>query len=146
MNEDFWLSVISRITPSEPAMLDDVLGVASGEHDTPGWANGLEPPHAPLSAKLWERDATRSHIGVRVMQPPADLVGSARRLAAIALERSVIPILISPLAMTGFERFGFRVERLPDADKDVQTVFEEDLCGLWNMAIVIDLADVESLG
>lgn len=146
MNDDIWLSVLSRITPSEPVDLDYILEETRADHQTSDWACELQAPHAPMSAKLWERDTSRSYIGIRVLQPPTDCVGLALRLAAIAVERNVIPILFTPLDQTGFERFGFRVERLPDATPDVQMDFEMELRRFWDMAIVLDLADVGMLG
>ena len=46
-------------------------------------------------------------------KPPADIRRTALRLAAAAVERGVVPIILSPLPRTGFEPYGFRVERLP---------------------------------
>ena len=47
---------------------------------------------------------------------------------------------------TGFERFGFRVERLPSGSAEQAGQAEQDLMRFWDMPIVIDLADVAHLG
>ena len=113
MTDERWFDVIARMTPDEPLDLDAVLFDVSASAD-PGEVAplGRAETMAP-SARLWERDEALSHIGIRVTQAHPDALELAFRLASAAAERGVVPIILSPLERTGFERFGFRVERLP---------------------------------
>jgi hypothetical protein len=146
MHEDFWLDVISRISASEPLDMDTaVLG------DEPVATNNLVGDAGVSctahSDKLWGReDVNASFLGVRVDERLADCTQAAFRLAAAALERGVTPIILTTLADSGFERFGFRVERIVGATPEDRAVIEEELKQFWNLAIVIDISDVAALG
>lgn len=147
MSEDLWLDILSRIAPSEPVDLDALLPDRAPRPD-PG---PVEPRGRvggfPVSARLWDRDPEQACIGIRVSEPPADLPRLALRLASAAAERGVVPIILSALPTTGFERFGFRVERLPEgASPDELTRAETEIQRFWDMPIVIDLKDVAHLG
>jgi hypothetical protein len=98
------------------------------------------------SARLWQRNETASYIGIRVDQAPQDVRRIALRLASAAAERGVVPIVLSALPRTGFEQYGFRVERLPDGPPEAVAAFEAELRKFWDMPIVISLSDVERLG
>lgn len=144
MNADEWLNVISRISHSQPLDLDAELfdrGLTSTKNIQP--ASHPTPP----SAKLWESgENPASYIGVRVTKRPADCTQAALRLAGAASERGVIPIILTTLPDSGFERFGFRVERLTgDSPQDYRQL-EEQLMRFWDMAIVIDVEQVVQLG
>ena len=67
------------------------------------------------------------------------------RLAAVALERGVTPIILSALDMSGFERFGFRVERLPAQPAERATA-EAELARVWDLSIIIDADEIGLLG
>jgi hypothetical protein len=76
----------------------------------------------------------------------ADATRTALRLASAALERGVTPIILTTLDASGFERFGFRVERFlpgPGADR---TAWEAEMTAFWSLALVIDASDVAALG
>jgi hypothetical protein len=77
---------------------------------------------------------------------PKDTRRLALRLASAAAERGVVPILLSVLPRTGFEQYGFRVERLPDGPPEAVALAEAELRKFWDMPIVISLSDVERLG
>ena len=56
------------------------------------------------------------------------------------------PIILTALDQTGFERFGFRIERFlpgPGADR---AAWEAEMTAFWQLAIIIDAADVAALG
>ncbi len=146
MNDAHWLDVLSRIVPAEAVDLDPIL---TSFDQAPGPAPVAERGRrdgVPVSSKLWARDETRSHIGIRVTEAPADVARLALRLASAAEERGVVPIILSALPTTGFEQFGFRVERLPDGPEELRAEYETELQRFWDMPIVIDLRDVVSLG
>jgi hypothetical protein len=143
MTDTRWLDVIARLPAEDPIDIDPILGPAP------------VPPPAPApqadsptirSTRLWTRNNTLSYIGIRVTKPPADIRRTALRLASAAVERGVVPIILSPLARTGFEPYGFRVERLPAGPPEAAALHESELRRFWDMALVIDLADAERLG
>ncbi len=135
-----WMTVVSRITPCQPANLD--------EPDGPGPL--VEPEigqrEQPVSPALWRRDEQLACIGIRVNAPPANVSQLALRLAAIAIERRAEPIILSTIGLTGFEQFGFRVEMVPGEPQDLRAAFEAEVRAFWDITIVIDLAEVETLG
>ncbi|MCB2117213.1 MAG: hypothetical protein KDE00_13175 [Rhodobacteraceae bacterium] len=142
MTPDHWLAILSRLTPETAIDLDPAPEVPAGQ-GLPGWPeDGI-----PVSARLWERCETgASYLGVRLDEPIAEPEGAALRLAAAALERGVAPIILTALDQTGFERFGFRIERFlpgPGADR---AAWEAEMTAFWQLAIIIDAADVAALG
>ena len=150
MSDDFWSAVLSRITPHAPIDLDqDIFAAAAGAQGSGAAAEGMAngQPMPELSADLWHRgDELRSFIGVRVTRSLADCAPVAVKLAAAALERGVVPIILSTLPNSGFERFGFRVERIPEGQGAATEQFEKELSRFWNLAMIIDCADVVRIG
>lgn len=140
-----WFEVLSRIGPGAPVDLDAVLAPGTAPPPPPVALRG-RPEETARSSRLWQRDAAASHIGIRVTRLPEDIRPVALRLAAAATERGVVPVILSPLPRTGFEAYGFRVERLPDAPPAETARAEAELALFWDLAIVIDLEDVAALG
>lgn len=137
-----WLAVLTRIGPDDPIDLDRVL-----PHDaTPpvpeptGLVAPTDPP--PPSARIWHRrPPDGGSLGVRIGRPLPDPGAAALRLAAVALERGITPVILSSLDMSGFERFGFRVERLP-AEPGARAAAEAELARFWDMSILIDAEEI----
>jgi hypothetical protein len=144
VTRDAWYEVIARIAQEAPVDLDPLLD--AGSEAAPRPEAPEREPALPPSARLWDRDDSVSHIGVRVDAPPRDIRRLALRLAAMAAERDVVPVILSALPRTGFEQFGFRAERLPDGPPEVVARFEAELRRFWDMAIVLDLHEIEHLG
>lgn len=141
MTQEQWLSVLARIAPGEPLDLDVAKDVAGDPLSA--WEAEMPPP----SPRLWERvELDISYIGVRVDRPVADLVGAALKLAAAALERGVTPVILTSLDSSGFERFGFRVERFVGASDVDRAAWEAEMSAFWSFALIIDVADVTALG
>lgn len=140
--EDYWLDAMARIGCEAPLDLDAEAPSAP----VPQTDAASAPARAP-STLLWPKaNEGWSFIGVRVTELPDDPAHLASRLAAAAIERNVVPILLTSLPRSGFERFGFRTERLRDpADPDASQV-EAELAAFWDLAIIIDLAEVLRLG
>lgn len=149
MTEKIWLDVCSRLSPVEPVDLDQKLfGQVSEYTVEPGivrYPSVSETSMVP-SAVIWAFEQRNTIcIGVRLTQPIAHYSGAAARLAAVAVERSVTPIILTSLPYCGFERFGFRVERLAGETSEELTASEEELKRFWRMDVIIDLSDVMKL-
>ena len=99
-----------------------------------------------LSPSLWPREAGWACLGIRVTEPVADVTGLARRLAATAAERGILPVILTSLDQSGFERFGFRVERLSGASPEARAADEAELMGFWNFALIVDAGDLIAAG
>jgi hypothetical protein len=63
----------------------------------------------------------------------------------MAVQKGVDPIILSAIGRTGFERWGFRVERLPP-DPSARAQAEAELAAFWGIAVIIDAEDVAALG
>lgn len=135
--ENSWRAIAARITPDAPTNLGNTP-VDAALAETPA-------PRAPSSRLFPQRAEGQSYLGVRITAPPADAAGTAARLAAAALERRVVPILLSHLPQSGFERFGFRVERILGETAEQRAAQEAELQRFWDLAIIIDLTDVAGM-
>lgn len=143
-----WLDVLCAIPAPAPVNIDAIIEAEMPGTATTGsamsFAEGCLPPP---SARLWRWDeAGYSCIGIRIMHSFPDSTLVALRLAAAAVERNVIPIILTRLPSSGFERFGFRTERLSGSTPEALADCEAELARYWNMAIVIDAEDVALLG
>lgn len=138
-----WSAILGRITPERPENLDAVI---RGDATPPTRGRILAPAGpVPPSVALWQRrEETLARIGVRVAEPLPDPARAALHLASAAIERRVIPIILSRLDQSGLERFGFRVERVPDG-AGAEAV-EAELTRFWNLALIIDGRDIGRLG
>lgn len=138
MTETFALDILRRLHDAAPVDLDTLLAGTG----TP--AGGVLPtdPALPLSPALWERPDGWACLGIRVTTPPDDVTTLARRLAATAAERGIVPVILSSLDQSGFERFGFRVERLSGASAAERAAEEAELQGFWNFALILDADDL----
>jgi hypothetical protein len=144
MTRGKWLAVLARLTPHRPVDLDALV------FDAPPAQPSPPPPFAPRPApspRLWAlADPDVAYVGVRVTEAPADPLPIALRLASAAVERGAIPVIFSAVAASGFERWGFRVERLSGRTAAERQVEEDELCAFWNIAVVIDADDIGKAG
>jgi hypothetical protein len=139
-----WLEITAGLGAPAPVGLDGII--APGRRRTPVPRPGFFPPPSglPPSVTLWGwQGAGFSCIGIRVIRTLPDPRPIALRLAAAAVARNVVPIILTPLPHCGFERFGFRCERVLASYYEF---YEAELMQYWNMAIVIDAEDVALLG
>jgi hypothetical protein len=145
MIPDHWAEVLKRICLQAPVNLDDIIGTAPSN---PTRGRVLAVTHAETlpSAQLWARgEPLVSYIGIRVQSPLADCTHAAMRLAGAALERRVVPVILTTLPSSGFERFGFRVERVGGTTQQEIERAEQQLARFWNLVIIIDAADMDLL-
>ncbi|HQU68023.1 MAG TPA: hypothetical protein PLI43_07465 [Albidovulum sp.] len=134
------LDILARLTDAAPVDLD--LGPASA---APGGALATAAG-VPLSPALWPRGEGWACLGVRVTEPLTDVTALARKLAATAAERGILPVILTTLDQSGFERFGFRVERLSGASEAARMAEEAELAGFWNFALILDARDLIATG
>ena len=143
-----WLEIVSGVSGVAPVNLDPPIEAGTirppRKGSDPFWPDAVFPPP---SVRLWQwQDAQHSCIGIRVTAPVAQPGRIALRLASAAVERNVLPVILTTLPLSGFERFGFRTERLSGATPEAREACEAELMRFWNMAIVIDAGDVALLG
>ena len=143
-----WLEIVSGFSAVAPVNLDALIDGNARQQPRQVldrfWPDAVFPPP---SVRLWHwQDAKHSCIGIRVAGPVAQPRRLALRLASAAVERAVIPIILTTLPVSGFERFGFRTERLAGATPEALAACEAEVMRFWNMAIVIDAGDVALLG
>ena len=84
-------------------------------------------------------------FGVRIREAPDDLRAPAARLAAAAIERHTAPVILSHIDRCGFERLGFRVERILGGTEAEIEAQENEIIRFWDMSIVVDYDDVVRL-
>ncbi|MEM9343086.1 MAG: hypothetical protein AAGA87_08585 [Pseudomonadota bacterium] len=136
-----WLDAIARLRPEAPEMLDDLL--------LPGQGTGavtFQPCDTPPSANLWARaEHGPSYIGVRVTDETSATAETALKLASAAAERNVVPVILSHVAQSGFERFGFRLERVAGQTPEEREACEAELIRFWDITVVVDANRVSAL-
>ncbi len=106
-------------------------------------ARNLPDGWLPPSHSIWPmNEPDRVAIGIRVTAPLEGEAEIATRLVAMAVERGITPVIFSTIASSGFERFGFRVERLCGANAREIAACEEELKRFWDIAVVVEAADI----
>ena len=140
MTAELAMDILARLQDAAPVDLDRMLDGPGAA--TQGATLTTADPIA-LSPALWSHAEGWACLGIRVTTPLPDVTSLARRLAATALERGIFPVILTPLDQSGFERFGFRVERLTEAGAAGE---EAELAGFWNFALILDAGDLMLMG
>ncbi len=133
-----WSQVLAGLSPHMPTDLDGLDATTT----PPG---RLTPPKRPPSSRLFRLETERAGIGVRVRARLEDPSALAARLAAIALERDLMPIILSDIPRSGFERWGFRVERISGESECERDAMIEEVKAFWSIAVVVEAEDVAGL-
>jgi hypothetical protein len=144
ITQDHYLAILARITPNKPLSIDKLLF-----EDTPQADQNVaqDAQTVPLYEGLWDRtDDGVSYIGIRVSEAMTDESAIAIRLASAALERGVVPIILSTIEDCPLRRYGFRVEDISAPTQEARDRLEQEVSALWSLAIVVDAADVALLG
>jgi len=137
-----YAAILGNLTRNTPLQIDPLL---FGDSPKQGANLAFIDPRPTVSADLWSRaEDDISYIGIRVSHPIADQHAVAADLAAVAVERQIIPVFLSRVGDCGMQRFGFRVELIGGANEDEMHACEEQVSRLWNLAIIIDAADIAS--
>ena len=140
MTAELAMDILARLQDAAPVDLDRMLDGPGAA--TQGATLTTADPIA-LSPALWSHAEGWACLGIRVTTPLPDVTSLARRLAATALERGIFPVILTTLDQSGFERFGFRVERLTEAGAAGE---EAELAGFWNFALILDAGDLMLMG
>ncbi|MFQ5623197.1 MAG: hypothetical protein ACE5FS_07345 [Paracoccaceae bacterium] len=148
MASDVWAEMAARLTTQQPVDLDDPIAAESGAAPDPGGCvrRELGEHWIPPAQSVWATaESDRVAIGVRVNGDLKGRVEIAARLIAMACERGVMPVIFSTCPESGFERFGFRVERVAGADASQRAACEEELKRFWDIAVVVDAEQINRL-
>jgi hypothetical protein len=131
-----WSAILSRIGPQDADDLDSLLAPFDRRPEPPG--RDIFPiPSAVLmpQAALLRSDAVC--IGLRTGPIDGTVQDRAMRLAAFAIERDVEITVLSETDYSGFERFGFRVERIAGETAEARDACEDQLRRFWNLELVL---------
>lgn len=143
MSESDWNRVLAALSPNQPTDIDaDLLFEVSA----PVAASRVEPARTAPSPNIWSfASPITSFFGVRVLGQPTRPEKIAARLAACAIEREVIPIVLKSEPFCGLELFGVRTEYVgtPSGGWDAELIAE--VTAFWDLAIVVDLNEVDAL-
>jgi len=134
MDEPRWTALLSRIVPQDADDIDDLTRVHDARATEAG--NDLFPD---IAAALHCENAFKRPdtvcVGLRVSAPLADTCDRALRLASLAAEQNVEVVVLSEIDVTGFERFGFRIERIaPGQDAPG---FGQQVKRFWGIDLVL---------
>ena len=94
-------------------------------------------PEAVLMPQTALRRADAICVGVRAAAADAAASDRAMRLAAFAIERDVQIVVLSESDHSGFERFGFRVERISGDSPEARAACEDQIRRFWNLDLVL---------
>lgn len=131
MTADRWTAIMGRIAAGQPDAIDPPDEATPRGRELFPDITAAAMPQTPMARP----DAVA--VGFRVTEPLPDLVDRAFRLAAFALERDVEVVILSHVDESGFERFGFRVERIAGEDAAARSVCEEQIRRFWNIDLVL---------
>lgn len=146
MDREFWIEVTSRLSNKQICDLDDILSISGVTGKAGATTASFSPVHSFISPSrlMWASEGgDQVPMGVRVSKPISDPLGLAGNLAALAGERSIIPIILSKIGPCGLERFGFRVEDIACEDEKISKELEQQITQFWSIDIVIDAEELQ---
>lgn len=132
-----WSSILPRIGPHDADDLDALLAPYDPRRAPPG--RDIFPlPEAVLMPEAALRRADAVCVGLRAPAAGApDVVDRAMRLAAFSAERDVDVVILAEADRSGFERFGFRVERIAGDTPEQRAACEDQIRRFWNLDLVL---------
>lgn len=137
MEPTHWSSILPRIGPHDADDLDALLAPHDPRRSEPG-RDLFSLPEAVLmpTARLKRADAVC--VGLRAPAgDAADAADRAMRLAAFAAEHDVQIVVLAEADRSGFERFGFRVERIAGTNPEERAACEAQIRRFWNLDLVL---------
>lgn len=137
MDPTHWSSILPRIGRHDADDLDALLAPFDPRRAAPG--HDLFPlPEADLMPGTALKRADAVCVGLRAPAAGAsDAVDRAMRLAAFAAERDVEVVILAETDRSGFERFGFRVERIAGGTPEERAACEDQIRRFWNLDLVL---------
>jgi len=132
-----WNSILPRIGPHDADDLDPLLAPHDPRRAVPG--RDLFPlPEATLMPEATLRHPDAVCVGLRApADEGGDVVDRAMRLAAFAAEHDVEVVILAEADRSGFERFGFRVERIAGDTPEQRAACEDQIRRFWNLDLVL---------
>jgi hypothetical protein len=131
-----WSAVLLRIGPHDADDLDELLATFDPRQKGPG--REIFPlPEAVLMPQTALRRADAICVGVRAAAADATACDRAMRLAAFAVERDVQIVVLGEADHSGFERFGFRIERISGDSPKARAACEDQIRRFWNLDLVL---------
>ena len=140
MEPQRWNAILSRIGTQDADDLDALLAPFDPRHSGAG-RESFPAPEAVLMPQTSLKRETTVCVGLRAADDGADdgpaTADRALRLAAFAVERDVEIVVLSEADRCGFERFGFRVERIAGDTPEARAACEDQIRRLWNLDLVL---------
>lgn len=136
-----WSNILIRTSAVAPHDIDDLLACHALAPDAKRGAVVFPDPAMLPSLKTVE-DETRPVIGVilddAITRTAAhDVTAMAARYAALAVEKDCEVVIFSHQNNAGFERFGFRVERIAGETEDQRAACVAQLRRFWHVEVLI---------
>lgn len=131
-------TIMSRISPHRADDVDDLTARYDDRGAVPGGSGGDVFPELEavftIAPQFSRPDAIC--IGFRAGSEIDDAAERAMRLAAMAIERDVEVIVLAEDDLSGLERFGFRVERIPPRAIATHDDWFDQLRRFWGLDLV----------
>jgi hypothetical protein len=136
MDETQWIALVSRISPHDADDLDDLLAPFDRRQGIAG--RDIFPlPEAVLRPHVVLKRNDAICVGLRAPAPNSVAFDRALRVAAFAIERDVQIVVLSEADYSGFERFGFRIERISGDSGEKREACEDQVRRFWNLDLVL---------
>ncbi len=136
MDEARWTAILSRIDPRDADDIDDIARAFDPRATRPGRDIFPEVEGALLPRAAFCR-ADGVAIGLRVNEEATEAADRAMRLTAFAVERDVEVVILARCDRSGFERFGFRVERVTGETEAARAACEEQIRRFWSIDLLL---------
>lgn len=136
METSRWSALVARIVPQDADDLDEL----TAPYDPRRRTRRGDAIFPTLEAAIRPEPAFKRRdlvcVGVRAPIRVPDAADRALRLASFAAERDVEIVILAECEATGFERFGFRVERIAAAAPGDETCAEQ-VRRFWGLDLML---------
>jgi hypothetical protein len=136
MDAEHWRAVLGRVTAHDAADIDDLTADFDPRRHAPG-----RDVFPEIGGQLMPETAMKRPgaicVGLRVEAPATNAADQAMRLAVFALEKDVEIVVLSHVDCSGFEPFGFRIERIAGETEAARAACEDQIRRFWNIDTVL---------
>jgi len=136
-----WVNMIVRGSVACPEDIDDLLAptnpLAQKKSGHVIFQNSIEQTLARDPAEVTRPTITVVLDDAKARIPDAKSANMAMRYAALAVEKECELVVLTHQNNSGFERFGFRVERIAGRTKTQRQACVDQLLQFWGAEIVI---------